>query len=295
MCLIGKPLTGLINLALLSVYSMAPSAAAQEAPIEWDTIYTHDGMYTGNPPGVKCVGLVVSNHGEMGHVGLGRVNMDYVESGLECGTRPEDAVYLYSSSPFVILADDASGTNASLTCSYGDVDGTSPCAWVPDGEPGSGGGLAICTPVWPSDAQYSAKMISRDGFIALERFLYPGPDEIWYHDFVVVVSKVYSNDGRAHNHVTVGSVTDWNVPSDSANVNKSATTWDMMYVQGTDTSLSQACQPHSHRYASEAFEAGLRALNSFKITVPTSKAIGVVWPPTSVCLGTPTSRVTAPQ
>jgi hypothetical protein len=236
---------------LILVCSGGVSFAASDIEVQWDTLYTHDGMYTGTPPGVECVGLVVSNHGEMGHAGLGRVNMDYAESGLECGTRPEDAVYLYSGSPFVILADDASGTNASLTCSYGDVDGAKPCAWVPTDKPGSS--VAILVRCLEQLRQYSTKMVSKEGAIGLERFFYAPLNDNAAGNFIIAVTKLYSKDGLPHNHVTAGSVIDWNVPSDSASRNLSLSTNGMIAIQGTDTSLSQACQSNSHRYACEAF------------------------------------------
>ena len=241
-----------VTLVLLSVCTTAQVViGAPKVAVQWDTLYTHDGMYAGTPPGVECVGLVVSNHGEMGHAGLGRVNMDYAESGLECGTRPEDAIYLYSGSPFVILADDASGTNASLTCSYGDVSGSKPCAWVPTGEPGNAvGGLVACA---EGLSQYSTKVVSKEGAIGLERFFYWVRNDTDVGVSIVAVTKIYSQDGLPHHHVTIGSVNDWNVPSDSVNVNASASTSGMISIQGTDTSLSQACQPNSNRYAAEAF------------------------------------------
>ncbi|MCD6249843.1 MAG: hypothetical protein J7J98_05910 [candidate division Zixibacteria bacterium] len=242
--------------SLITLLWTAP-ASGDPVAVEWDTIATHPNLY--DDPGAvdrESVGLIVSNHGEMGHAGLGGANMDFVASGFECGTRPEDAVYLYSGSPYVILADDSYGANALLTCSYGQIDDTRPYSWVPTGEPGSiGGGFTPC-PYRPGPITLG-KFLSRNGAIAMERTYHPPLYSDGARNFIIVETKLYSGDGQPHNHLTAGSVMDWNIPSDSANMNTSGDTWDgwggFVYMQGTDTAMSEACQPNVGRFAAEVF------------------------------------------
>lgn len=243
----------LLTIALL----YASNSVADPVPVEYDTVKTHPDMYVeGGTPEGECVGLVVSNHGEMGYAGLGGVNMDYVESGLECGTRPEDAIYLYSGSPFVIIADDASGANARLTCSYGNIDGSKPYSWIPTGEPGSTeGGFLACS--YRPEPVPLGKFLSQDGAIAMERTFYPPLYTDGLRNFVAVETKIYSGDGQPHNHLTMGSVMDWNIPSDSATINTSGYAWygwyGFVYMQGTDTTGSEACQSNTGRFGAETF------------------------------------------
>jgi len=238
----------------LTILWWPASAWSDPVDVQWDTVATHEGMYVpGGIPEGECVGLVVSNHGEMGHAGLGGVNLDFQESGLECGTRPEDSIYLFSGSPFVILADDSFGTDARLTCSYGQIDDSKPYSWVPTGEPGSiEGGFTACL-YRTSGPVPLGKFVSQNGAIAMERTFYL-PLHEYITSFIVVESKLYSADGESHDHLTAGSVVDWNIPSDSANRNTSGeSSAGFVYMQGTDTVMSEACQSNVGRLATEAF------------------------------------------
>ncbi|MCX6834119.1 MAG: hypothetical protein NTW07_03120, partial [candidate division Zixibacteria bacterium] len=235
------------------------AADAVETPF-WDTVMTHEQLFVpfGEMEG-ECVALAVSNFGEIGLRGSGSVNLDYIESGKECGTRDADAVYLYSGSPFVILASNSDGANASLTCSYNDRDQSDVTGWDPIGTKGTmRGGINVNHGY---DSVYTGRFVNRDTTIAMERIFYaprsthPATDTI---DFVICYTKFYSGDGQPHNHVTVGNVIDWNVPSELAFENTSgvSTGGDFVYVQGTDTTGVMSCQSHVKRFAAEAFVGG---------------------------------------
>jgi len=234
-------------------------AADHVEPVVWDTVQSHQYMFDIYfAPDGECVALAVSNHGEMGYLGGGSVNLDFKESGLECGMREEDAIYLRSGSPFTILADDASGSNAQLTCSYNDRNQVQETGWDPTADKGSmTGGLAASGAY---DSVCTGRMVNRDTTIAMERTFYaprssdPAADII---DFVICYTKVYSGDGMSHSHVTVGNVVDWNVPSERADYNTSGVSGSgFVYVRGTDTTGVLSCQTHSNRYATEAFLYG---------------------------------------
>jgi hypothetical protein len=78
-------------------------------------------------------------------------------------------------------------------------------------------------------------------------------------NFITCITKVYSADGLPHDHVTLGSVADWNVPSDIANRNVNSFRPANRYhnglicFQGTDTIGSSSCQSNANRFASEVF------------------------------------------
>ena len=239
-------------------------AADYVEEVKRDTVVTDVNMF--DPffaPQGECVALSVSNHGEMGldESRMGRVNLDYVESGLECGTRNADAHYLKSGSAFVIVADDASGSNALVTSSFGLVDQAAVYSWDPVF---ALGGMTSGTHVSPHDVQYystyTGRIVNRDTTIAIERTYYAplSSDPVnEVNNFVVALTKVYSADGNAHGHVTVGDIYDWNVPSDSVGRNNSSIgKYDMLYFVGTDTMSSTACQSNEQRYAVAVFGGG---------------------------------------
>jgi len=249
-----------VGVAKVTIHVLA--ADALENPF-WDTVVTHEQMFVpfGEEEG-ECVALAVSNFGEIGLRGSGSANLDYMQSGKECGPRDEDAVYLASGSPFVILASSSDGADASLTCSYNDRDQTDVTGWDPIGTKGTmTGGL---NSVRGYDSVYTGRFVNRDTTIAMERIFYaprsthPATDTI---DFVICYTKFYSGDGQPHNHVTVGNVIDWNVPSELALNNTAgvSTSGGFVYVQGTDTTGVMSCQSHVKRFAAEAFGGGCQS------------------------------------
>ncbi len=235
-------------------------AAANVENIRWDTVTTHQNMFDPffEPVGA-CVALAVGNNGEFGWGAgsSGRVNLDYSESGLECGTRERDAFYLASATPFTIMATNSSGTGSELTQVTNDPNQADETGFDPTPYMTITGGQ---TASGKYDSVYTGKFVNRDTTIAMERIVY-GPRSATPQsstlNFVVALTKVYSADGAAHNHVTVGNVCDWDVPSDSAPYNTTGiSSAGFLYVQGTDTVGHTACQQNVTRYATEAFGGG---------------------------------------
>jgi hypothetical protein len=189
----------------------------------------------------------------------GGINLDYVESGLECGTRARDGFYLFSSSAFTILATSSAGAGAELSQVTNDANQADETGFDPSPTKGTiTGGVSVSGAY---DSVYTGQFINQDTTIAFERTVY-GPRSATpataHLDYVVVLTKVYSADGQAHNHVTIGNVVDWDLPADSVPVNTSETSvpGSFVYVQGTDTTGHSGCQSHTNRFATEAFGGG---------------------------------------
>jgi hypothetical protein len=204
-------------------------------------------------PDVECVALTMSDAGAFGLPGWNDLGLDYHESGFECGTRDADRVYLNSGSPFVMIKN---GEEVSLTTSIYQSGTLKPYHWRQAGDfPGMIGGATF-----NYDSVFTGKFVNRDTTIAMERVFYaprshnPATDII---NFVVCCTKCYSADGLPHNHVTVGNAIDWDVPSDSANINASGVSpSEFVYIRGTDTVGALHCQSNTGRFATEAFATG---------------------------------------
>jgi len=146
-----------------------------------------------------------------------------------------------------------------MTQVFNDLSQADETGFDPTGDKGSiTGGLAAGGAY---DSVYTGRFVNRDTSIAMERIVYgprsatPATDIL---NFVVVYTKVYSADGQAHNHMTVGNVGDWDLPADVYNHNMGGvnTGGNFVYMQGSDTTNSDYCASHAGRYATEAFGGG---------------------------------------
>jgi hypothetical protein len=210
----------------------------------------------GSPVG-GCVALAVGNHGEMGYALAGEVNLDFFQSGLECGTRDRDKVYLATASPYILDADGG-GSNVLLSTSPSLVNQAEEYSFDPISTLGSitGGertGLF--------DSVYTGQFVNRDTTVAMERIVYAPRDNNDSNSFVIVATKFYSADGNPHNNITVGNLVDWDVPANNVPSNTSGVsiTGNFTYVQGTDTVGNDACQANVNRFGAEAFGGGYTA------------------------------------
>jgi len=249
------------GVGVAKVFINVLAAPDVETPF-WDTVITHDQMFVpfGEVEG-ECIALAVSNFGELGYAAgtAGGVNLDYYESGLECGPRFRDGIYLYGATAFTILADASDGTGAVLTQVHGDRNQADETGFDPIGTKGTMTGGYNATSNY--DSVYTGRFVNRDTTIAMERIVYgprsthPATDTI---DFVVVYTKAYSADGAAHNHVTLGNVSDFDIPAEDVPNNTAAvsTSGNFVYVRGTDTTAVLSCQPNANRFGTEAFGGG---------------------------------------
>jgi hypothetical protein len=228
-------------------------------PTLWDTVFTHAGMYDpyGLPEG-ECIGLAVSNMGEVGWSGATGVNLDFQASGLECGERARDYMYLVTASPFVLDADGG-GLNTVGTTSNNDVNQADGDGWdpydnalspTPDAdltdEIGGGGAYQVV---------YAGKSVNRDTTIVWERWFYGPRDDINNNSFIGMLNKVYTADGQAHDNLALGVVNDWDVPAENVpnNISGVANSGDFVFMQGTDTTGILSCQLNANRFGAEAF------------------------------------------
>jgi hypothetical protein len=220
-------------------------------PVIWDTVTTHADMFDpyGFPEG-DCIALAVGNHGELGFSGSGGVNLDFSASGNECGTRDRDAMYITSGTAFTIDAD-ASGENAVLSTSFNHLNQAPAYGFDPIADLGSirGGAIAMY------DSVYTGRFVNRDTTIAMERTVIGPRDNPDENSFVISLLKVYSADGQAHENITVGNVSDWDVPAEDVPNNTSgvSASGGFTYMQGTDTTGVLSCQSNTTRFATEAF------------------------------------------
>ena len=234
-------------------------AAPHVEPAVWDTVYTHIGMYDpyGVPEG-ECIGLAVSNMGEMGRASATNVNLDFTQSGRECGTRARDQFYLASSTPFVLDADagglNVVGTNATFDLSQANIDSWDPYDAAATPTPGAD----ITDELDPSgDFQvvHVGKTINRDSTIIWESWFYGPRDNVNNNSFIVMKHKVYSADGQPHANLALGTATDWDIPAENPPNNTAAvsTAGGFTYAQGTDTTGVLSCQLSTARLGAEAF------------------------------------------
>jgi hypothetical protein len=248
-----------VGVARVTIHVLA--ADAVEDPF-WDTVLTHDQMFVpfGEVEG-ECVALAVGNFGELGYGAgtVGGVNLDFYESGRECGTRLRDAIYLFGSTAFTILADATDGTGAELTQVQGDRNQADVTGFDPIGTKGTM--TQGVNSVKGFDSVYTGRFVNRDTTIAMERIVYaprsthPATDTI---DFVIVYTKAYSADGLSHSHVTLGNACDWDIPAENVPNNTAGVSANggFVYARGTDTTGVLSCQLSVNRYGTEAFGGG---------------------------------------
>ncbi|MEW5995287.1 MAG: hypothetical protein AB1744_12970, partial [Candidatus Zixiibacteriota bacterium] len=199
----------------------------------WDTIAT------------SCTKLAVSNHGNAGHAGAGKVNLDYVELGGDCDTTA--TVYLYDASPFVCYVDGSGDT----TCSWSIFGAT-----IVDTNSFRPLGGQSKTDSAGAQKYYSGVFVTNDSLIAVEKTWYAPTTGSDSCSFVVQRIKVYINDdGKpAPTGVRIGEAMDWDIPADtgSRNYGHFDSNLKLVYQQGSEED-GAGCQPNNNRWGGIAF------------------------------------------
>jgi len=201
-------------------------------PPIWDTVNT------------DCLALTVSNTGNFGNLGIGKVNMDYVDSG-DCDSTAD--VYPYDGSPVVAyLKDGDTIVNYSI---YGSgLAGKN--SFVPIGahEPTQDMG--------DYELFKSGVLVTSDAAIAVENWWY-APEQPDSCSFVIQNIRIFSYDGQAHSNLTIGEVVDWDIPSDSAADNGSDfdAARNLIYQIGGEYNQddSTECQENDARFGGVMF------------------------------------------
>ncbi|MBU1318575.1 MAG: hypothetical protein KKG33_10480 [candidate division Zixibacteria bacterium] len=209
-------------------------------PVHWDTIST------------TCTDLVVSNFGNFGRKGLGRVNLDFVGTG-DCDNTAE--VYIYDGSPVIAYVND-DDTVVSFA-----LFGAQTLRLVDKDNP---------TVPTENNGEYevfkTGTFVTKDSTIGVEVgwFAPLQPDSC---DFVIQHLRLYSFDGQAHSGLLIGNVVDWDVPGDGYADNSSGydMTKKLVYQQGVEWDYA-GCQFNDERFGGQAwlgyYESGDQSLNT---------------------------------
>lgn len=197
--------------------------------VAWDTIST------------SCVNLVIGNHGNFGNEGTYGSSMDYSDFG-DCDINA--GVYLYDGSP-VICYD-----NGSAVVEYSSLFGKRPFTLVDN--------LRLTVPTETTadyDRYQTGTFVTPDSNIAIEKTWY-APKDSDSCKFIIQCMKLFSYDGASHSGITIGEITDWDVPSDNVAVNNGGveTATNMVYTQGIESD-GFGCQPNDVRFGAHALLA----------------------------------------
>jgi hypothetical protein len=152
-----------------------------------------------------------------------------------------------------VLDADAAGDNAELSVSFNHINQAPEYGWDPTADVTTiSGGLAAGGTY---DSVYSGRFVNRDTTVAMERTVIGPRDNTAHNSFMITLTKVYSADGQAHDNVTLGNASDWDVPAELVpnNVSGVSATGGFVYMRGTDTTGFLSCQLNADRWATEAF------------------------------------------
>ncbi len=198
----------------------------------WDTFST------------LCQALTVSNTGNMGHQGIGSVNMDYVNAG-DCDTNAR--VYLYDGSPIVswVKGTDTMSSFSVYQTSFTDADGFIPLEGTPL-EVDTGGCLTV----------ESGTFITHDSLVALSMSWYAPVTSDSCHFLISRISFTLNRDTTI-TQLRFGALLDWDIPSDSGADNGSGydTSRLVIYQYGGEYNQddSTECQENDRRFGGVVF------------------------------------------
>lgn len=199
--------------------------------LKWDTVTT------------GCTRLIVSNNGDVGRLGAGTLNMDYVALGGECVSTA--STYAYDGGPIVIRKSGANYiySNALFQGDFVTEQSFKPAAI-------GSGASSIAGPGY--DGFYTGTFVNKDTTVGVRRTYY-APTGVDTCNFVVQKS-VFFGVGGAKTNVTVGEVVDWDIPTytGSNNDGRVLSSKKVVYQQGLDTSTTR-CQKHNRRFGSISF------------------------------------------
>lgn len=203
--------------------------------LKWDTIST------------GCLRLTVSNNGEMGHMGIGRVNMDFVGYGVDCDSAGQShaEVYLYDGGP-VVNREIVPGSVYSWSSQLYQDGFLTDESFKPVVSSGAGKFTGV-----GFNGYRTGTFVNRDTTIGVQATYY-APTTGDSCNFIIVKKQYFNMKASTVNHVTVGEQIDWDVPSDSVGINTSKILGTKtIYQRGTDTGTVPDCgvQRDSSRYA----------------------------------------------
>ncbi len=198
-----------------------------------------------------CVRLCVSESGEMGDLGSGTVNLDYLGQSIDCS--PTAKVYLYSGGPMLIRKNGPTDYTFHSALYQTEGFATTQAFTVPN--PGAADTL--------STADYTAfttgVLCTHDLSVGLRRTIYApkvAASNTGPCDGMIVKTEVFSMSGSPQAHLTLAEMTDWDIPSDVNLINTGSidATIPATYQRGVEMD-GLGCQPDSNRLASQVFLA----------------------------------------
>jgi len=204
----------------------------------WDTVST------------TCTKLTVTNTGNFGNQGKGRVNLDYVDFG-DCDTTA--VVYVYDGSPVVGYprVGDTLVNYSIFNTTYIDDEG-----FVPDGD------HTPTTDMGEYEVFESGKFVTHDSLLAIEKIWYAPQALVDSCSFVIECIKLYVNKDTTVTGVRIGEAIDWDIPSDTNVDNRSGfdVTRNLIYQQGAEYNQddSTECIDNDRRFG------GIDFLESYK-------------------------------
>ncbi len=204
--------------------------ACQNSYITRDTIAT------------SCISLVVGNDGNFGNQGsqgVGRVNLDYQNSG-DCD--PTAITYLYDGSHVILYRNGADTVlNGSVFTAHSlrRLNSSSPTVPVQD--------------MGAYQVYHTGQFVTADSMLVLEKTWY-APTQPDSCSFMIQKLKLYSRTGSVPLGLIFGEAVDWDVPSDYSSVNSSSynAPLKLVYQVGVEVGGS-GCQRNDHRFAGMAF------------------------------------------
>ena len=226
----------------------ATSVLAQVEP-KWDTVYCEDG-------GAKAMALTVSNHGNLGHQGIGKANLDYWIGERECAVWDDSAdenpwlgdsrIYLYDASPIFLWLDTEWVYYAYSMHDTSPGDGS----FMPGEDP------SVESPAWfapqglPDEANlHYSVFFAKDSSLRVERVLVaPNSSD---PQFMIQATRFTNLARYPMYEVALGEVIDWNIPTDSGNWNGSGfdSTRNLIYQYGMEFDQdSLECLDNDLRY-----------------------------------------------
>ncbi|MBU0982299.1 MAG: C10 family peptidase [candidate division Zixibacteria bacterium] len=224
-------------------YYMADEFVAED----WDTVSTLEPWAVKSPADAgDHIALVVSNYGSFGKRGSGGVNMDFTVAGGECD--PAASVYLYDGSMFV-MQDRGDSVYGSIGI-YRDISsGPEKFRPVNTGFLSSSGSTA------EYDSMYTGGFANWDTSVVMERTYYAPRNLAATPSFVVARTLVYAGKEETVDHLTFGSIIDWDIPSEYPAQNTSGVNisgnYPFVYMQGYDD-IGVGCQDNLNRFGTEA-------------------------------------------
>jgi hypothetical protein len=198
----------------------------------WDTVST------------ACTRLVVSNNCDVGRLGAGTVNLDYMASGSECDSSA--TVYAYTGG---LIAIRRSEGNYLYSNAYGQGVFTTEQAFKPYAM--GQGASSIAGPGY--DGFYTGTFVNKDTTIGIRRTYYAPTVGTDTCNFIIQRSQFFGIGG-AKNNVTLGEIMDWDIPTfhNRNNDGRVLQSKNTVYQQGLDTSWTR-CIKYTNRFGSIAF------------------------------------------